>query len=325
MNKCYPFAIAVVLLMTGAEVAAQTSCTRASGISEMVWNIDIGNIIVQRDAPVGTVLLDRDLTSSQYGRQLLNCTGTGNGQTSWLALTSATAVPGMPGYYTTTFPLLNMTGVGVRVDYPTGMTAQFTPLATRWQFNSPYSMPGPFHIRLVKTGPITGFTVSGSFGLFQWNVLQTGGGTLYIARGYFSAGSITQVACQPVSTAFTVNMNRTTTMDFHGAGTTAGDTPFSIAMNCDAGTRLSVALDGTRLGAAASGTLALTPASTAQGVGLQLLYNNAPITLGQTFNTGIVSAGGQTQVNFTARYIQTGSIAQAGSANATASYTFTYN
>jgi len=325
MQKRYLAGAAPLLLLICTKAAAQVSCTRASGASELVWNINIGNIVVQRDAPVGTVLLDRQLTSGQYNRALLSCTGTGNGQSSFMALPNARAVTGMAGYYNTSMSQFLNSGVAVRVDYPTAMAdRQFTNLATTWQFNSPYSIPGPFRIRLVKTGPITSGTPT-PMQWFRWTTAQTGGGTLYVAEGNLTGGSITQVACQPVSTAFSVPMNRTTTMDFHGVGTTAGATPFSIAMMCDAGTRLSVALDGTRVGAPANGTVALTPASTAQGIGLQLVYNNNPVTLGQTFSTGITSVGGREEVNFVARYIQTGPIAQGGTANAIVSYTFTYN
>ncbi|MGM3273878.1 fimbrial protein [Ralstonia sp. 24A2] len=325
MHKRYPAAIAILLLMTCTKVAAQASCTRAPGRSELVWNINIGNIVVQRDAPVGTVLLDRDLTSAQYNLTLLNCTGTGNGQNSFMALPNARAVTGMAGYYNTSMSQFLNSGVAVRVDYPTGLAdRQFTNPATLWQFSPNYFIPGPFRIRLVKTGPITSGTPTPTQ-WFRWTVPQTGGGTLSVAQGNLTGGSITQVACQPVSTAFNIPMNRTTTMDFHGVGTTAGETPFFIAMMCDAGTRLSVALDGTRVGAPENGTVALTPASTARGVGLQLLYNSNPVTLGQTFSAGITSTGGREQVDFRARYIQTGPIAQAGSANATVSYTFTYN
>lgn len=320
MHKTYHSAIAIVLLMLSAKAAAQASCTRAAGASELVWSINIGNLIAQRDASVGTVLLDRELASGQYGRTLLTCTGTGNGQSSWMAFPGARAVPGMAGYYTT-----NIAGVGVRVDYPTAMAdRQFTNLATRWQFNAPYSIPGPFRIRLAKTGAITSATILPTTA-FVWTVPQTGGGTLYVAEGSFTGGGVTQVACQPVSTAFTINMSRTTTMDFHGVGTTAGETPFFIAMMCDAGTKLSVALDGTRVGPPENGTVALTPASNARGVGLQVIYNGNPVTLGQTFDANITSAGGREQVDFRARYIQTGPIAQAGKADATVSYTFTYN
>ncbi len=320
MHKTYHAAIATLLLMLSATAAAQTSCTRAAGASELVWNINIGNVIAQRDAPVGTVLLDRQLTSAQYGRTLLNCTGTGNGQTSWMAYPGARAVPGMDGYYTTT-----IAGVAMRVDYPSAMAdRQFTNLATVWEFHSPYSIPGPFRLRLAKTGPITSGTLL-TVRAFTWTVPQTGGGTLYVAEGAFTGGGVTQVACQPVSTAFTIKMNRTTTMDFHGVGTTAGETPFFIAMMCDTGTKLSVALDGTRAGPPENGTVALTPASNARGVGLQVIYNGNPVTLGQTFDANITSAGGREQVDFRARYIQTGPIAQAGKADATVSYTFTYN
>lgn len=324
MHKRYPAAIAILLLMTCTKVAAQASCTRAPGRSELVWNINIGNIVVQRDAPVGTVLFDRDLTSSQYNLTLLNCTGTGNGQRSFLSVGNARAVPGMPGYYSSALQFLN-DGVAVRVDYPTGLAdRQFTNPTTFWQFSPNYFIPGPFRIRLVKIGPITSGTPTPAE-WFTWTVPQTGGGVLSVAHGRLAGGSITQVACQPVSTAFTIPMNPTTTMDFHGVGTTAGETPFFIAMMCDAGTRLSVALDGTRVGAPENGTVALTPASTARGVGLQLLYKDNPVVLGQTFSAGITSVGGREEVNFRARYIQTGPIAQAGSANATVSYTFTYN
>jgi type 1 fimbria pilin len=64
-------------------------------------------------------------------------------------------------------------------------------------------------------------------------------------------------------------------------------------------------------------------AGVAEGVGVQLLYNAAPLTL----NSNLVlkrSAGGQELFPITARYYQTRSSVTTGSANASATLTLTY-
>ncbi len=62
---------------------------------------------------------------------------------------------------------------------------------------------------------------------------------------------------------------------------------------------------------------------TADGVGIQMLYNNVPLQL----NNRIVlkrSAGGQETFPLVARYYQTRSVVRPGSANATATLNITY-
>lgn len=318
MFKRCQSAIAILLLVFSAKAMAQTSCTRAAGASELVWSINVGAIVVQRDAPVGTVLLDRDLTSAQYNRALLSCTGTGNGQTS--AITLTTAVPDMAGYYAT-----NVAGVGVRVDYPIGLAdRQFTNPATRWSFTTGFYIPGPFRFRLVKTGPITGGTLT-TGRLFNWTTPQTGGGTLSVGRGDITGGSITQVACQPRIRGVWIGVPPVTTADFRGVGSTVQSGTVPLSLTCDVGARISLRLDGTAVGAPENGILALSPPSTAKGIGVQLRYRDNPVTLGATFETGVTSTGGQQDFSIPWTYIQTEPFVQAGSVTATVSYTFTYN
>jgi len=307
-------------MLACAEAAAQTSCERHPDAREAFWPVNVGEIIVQRDAPLGKLLINRNLRLDREGLPLLECTGRGDGQSNLLTIPGATPVPEWPGYYTSpSFP-----GVAVRVELPKDVgSVPFTVPATRWAFQPDYSVSGPIWLRAIKIGPITNFNMP-DVEIFQWTVPETGGGILSVARANLT-GSVTQVACQPVSTAITVPMNRTATMDFKSVGDTAGDTAFSIALDCDEKTQVSVELDGTQLGRPENGTVALTPESTAQGFGLQVLYDGNPVVLGKTFDVGLTSAGGREHVNFSARYIRTSETMKGGSANATASYTFTYN
>ncbi|EPV3840253.1 fimbrial protein [Morganella morganii] len=63
---------------------------------------------------------------------------------------------------------------------------------------------------------------------------------------------------------------------------------------------------------------------TATGVGIQLLYDSQPLTLGTDVPVGSSSAGGSFSVPLQARYYQTGNTITTGKANAVLTFTMTY-
>ncbi|EOF9296827.1 fimbrial protein [Enterobacter bugandensis] len=116
-------------------------------------------------------------------------------------------------------------------------------------------------------------------------------------------------------------------------GSSVGTTPSSaqntqnLGLNCDAGANINVSLQGTQNpDVSTTSVLALSGqgnADVAKGVGIQLLYNGAPLVL----NNRIVlkqSAGGQETFPITARYYQTKTAVTTGKANASATLDLTY-
>ncbi|MGK4437524.1 fimbrial protein [Yersinia proxima] len=101
-----------------------------------------------------------------------------------------------------------------------------------------------------------------------------------------------------------------------------------IALTCDPTTKYSLQVDGDAE-PGHQGVLKLSPGSSATGVGVQLLVgkNQAPVEFGKNKQMGIAASSGtniQEEIDITARYYQTENKATPGTANATASFTMTY-
>ncbi|MGE9553592.1 fimbrial protein [Erwinia amylovora] len=142
-----------------------------------------------------------------------------------------------------------------------------------------------------------------------------------------AAFNVTTIACTVSSTAISVPMGTVEKRAFGGVGTWPGDAntrSFILPLNSNAGTRVNVQIDG-NVQNASQGVLNLTGGTgSASGVGIQLLYQNAPLPLSSPVNTGTATSEGTYNIPLQARYYQTGSSITAGTANASATFTLTY-
>ncbi|WP_276867300.1 fimbrial protein [Enterobacter oligotrophicus] len=143
-----------------------------------------------------------------------------------------------------------------------------------------------------------------------------------------NAFTITTPACNLQTTFVPVNMKDVDKKAFNGKGTTPGDAhtqSFTLPMVCNAGTRVSVKMEG-NIFDANKGVLNITGGTNAAtGVGLQLLYNNQPMVLGSDVAVGTSSSSGGFSVPLKARYYQTGDSITTGTANGVAAFTITYH
>lgn len=143
----------------------------------------------------------------------------------------------------------------------------------------------------------------------------------------FAPFDVTTIACTVSNTAISVPMGTVEKRAFSGQGTWPGDSntrSFTIPLNCDAGTRVNLQIDGSAQNAS-QGVLNLTGGTgSASGVGIQLLYHNAPLPLSTSLNTGVAFSEGVFNIPLKARYYQTGSNVTPGAANASATFTLTY-
>ncbi|MEB7538542.1 fimbrial protein [Pantoea anthophila] len=142
-----------------------------------------------------------------------------------------------------------------------------------------------------------------------------------------AAFNVTTIACTVSNTVISVPMGTVEKRAFSGVGTWPGDAntrSFTIPLNCNAGTRVNVQIDGSAQNAS-QGVLNLTGGTgSASGVGIQLLYNSNPLPLGSAINTGTASSEGAYSIPLQARYYQTSSNIVPGAANASATFTLTY-
>ncbi len=189
-------------------------------------------------------------------------------------------------------------------------------------------MTGQALVQFYKTAQTTG---SGSVGaqLIGSFILRNNQSAWMWPEAYINLGAltVTTVACSVTNSALSVTMGTVQKRAFRGAGTGPGDSftrTLTIPLNCNAGTRVNVQIDGS-VQDAANGVLNLTGGTgSATGVGIQLLYNNVPLTLQKPINTGSADTAGTFSIPLQARYYQTGSDITPGTANATATFTITY-
>lgn len=131
--------------------------------------------------------------------------------------------------------------------------------------------------------------------------------------------------CEVLTKTPTVYLNEVHVSHFNGIGSNAGSTPFSLGMQCDTNIKPTVTFTGTTVSTGTVLPLNNPDASTtAKGVGVEMLYGQNIVTLGEAVSLGTTSTSGNNSYGFTARYVQTESNIRAGEANATANFTINY-
>ncbi|WP_415867911.1 fimbrial protein [Burkholderia ubonensis] len=240
-------------------------------------------------------------------------------------------VPSADNIYPTSIP-----NIGIRlVDYR-GVVPHFDATiddSTTW--NKDYTM----RIELIKTGNITaGGVLTGSYA--QYRADSVNGQLLVDYR--FANPVLVQPrvpTCKVATPLITVPMGTVNAHSFEGVGTTTRPQAFNISLTCsggDAGTSTNAYVtltDATNPGNTST-TLSMSKGSTASGIGVQILKGDALLGFGpdsaavgniNQWHAGTIAQGqaGLT-IPLSARYVQTGAKVSAGSANARATFTLSY-
>lgn len=142
-----------------------------------------------------------------------------------------------------------------------------------------------------------------------------------------NAFTVTTPACKLTTASIPVDMKDVDKNAFNGKGSTPGDAhtqSFSLPLTCNAGTQVSVKMEGNIYDATKGVFNTNSGIDAATGVGIQLLFNNQPLVLGSSFPVGVSSTGGVFTVPLKARYYQTGNSITTGTANGNLSFTMTY-
>lgn len=313
------------LLCAGALFSspAEAICSFSSGASEQRSSFNMGTITVQRDTPVGTVLVERTFPEGPATSQVNCTTGTWPYVFGELKFNTLSAF-GNAVYDT------NIEGIGIRIySYALGgvgrgpipFSASFTnpPTGAVWH-------QGGKAVQLVKTSANSvgaGAISTGTLSRGYMNISPR----LYFYTVSLTGGTIVRAACTVTNTSISVPLGQKMTAEFTGVGSTTRNEPFNIPLNCNANTRVKVTLDGTAHSSGAAGVLALSPSSggtVATGVGVQVLYNNNPVSFGTLINIGTAGSGAY-NIPLVGRYYQTNARVTGGQANATATFTMTYN
>lgn len=138
--------------------------------------------------------------------------------------------------------------------------------------------------------------------------------------------NIKTLTCSVDSSTISVVMGDVERHAFKGVGSWPSDTKtkdFTIPLTCDAGTRVTVQIDGDTPNAA-EGLLNLTASgNSATGAAVQILHDSKPLALGSKVEIGLSTSGSNSPA-FQARYYQSSNDITPGKANATATFTLTY-
>jgi type 1 fimbria pilin len=308
--------VTAVVFMSGLSPSALASCSFTGGVSsELSKTVNFGKVNVQRDSPIGTVLATKTTGDYNGGSAFFGCT------TAWIFRWETSMWPTLSSYGNGVYNT-NIDGIGVRISKSSnGKVMPYdAPIAA-----GTYSLIEDVKAELIKTkaGTVGAGTILN--GMLSRNSIA---GQFYTANITLTGtNTIVPVACSVTSTSIPVPMGDIPRTSFTGVGSSSPEKSFYIPLNCDATTRVNVTLDGTRHSSGVAGLLALDPSASdtvASGVGLQLLFKSAPVSLGSPIAVGTVAADGAYSVPFTARYYQTDAIIGGGKANSTATFTMTY-
>ena len=313
--------IIAFLLFSLPFVSNAAECTFSNG-SYIEVPVTIGTVSVQRDTPVGTVLkavnLSFPLTSGYCGEGdvavgTFNTWGLGiYATTTSLDKVYATNIPGVGIRQSVekygTLPVLRLTQPG----YVSAISAGTVELVKTGSVTQSGSLqPGT----IMNWGVGAGNNAPPTFQLMKWNLVS--GDIVAIACSMRSGGGL----AFPIGD---VKAEQFTQIGTYSKETSRAD----LTLDCDQDANINITLTGTQNSDSSDqSVLALTGQgpddSVAQGIGVQLLYNDKPLKLNEMLNLK-TSAGGQESFPITARYIQTKEKVKAGSANATATLNVTY-
>ncbi|WPG40098.1 fimbrial protein [Variovorax sp. EBFNA2] len=320
-------ALASLVAWPGAANAAL--CSSSTGQPGIVLFPVTGPVTVDPSVAVGTTLVRPVTVFSATPPVTITCPAQG---TSSVGIQWTGAGP----YLGNNIYATNIPGIGVRLFWDRGATVPFATTGPA-SFKTATSWGGSVAMAVVKTGPITrGGSLTGEVATLTYPTLegfQIGSvrinGSIVINPG--------RPTCAVTTPSVAVRLGNVSKDKFKGVGSTSQGEPFNIGLNCAGGitgitTAISVTLTDPTNPDNRSNTLSLSPASTASGVGIQILKgatvlsygpdSSAPGTQNQ-WSAGS-SGNGLFDVPLIGRYVQTSPTIKPGSASGRATFTLSY-
>ena len=305
-------------LLSLMPLVVMATCTTLNTITA---NYSPGTLTIQRDAAVGTVLNKKTISISN-SIQMFSCTS--NYHIYYKMVYQGGVKTAIDGVYQTNVP-----GVGLKVQ-------GYTLGGTLYTFSNPpwdrtgtgdigvYS--GNIEVSVIKTGDITSGVIQAGLMANAYPDKNDGFGM----KVNTSDVPIVQLACAINTPTLTFPIGNVLVNKF---GSTVGTIPDggqntqNLGLDCDKDANINVSLSGTQNPDVSTKTvLALSgqgDEGVAKGVGVQMLYNGTPLELDKRIVLK-KSAGGVETFPLTARYYQTKTKVETGSANTTATLTLTY-
>lgn len=292
------------------------------------------NIVVQRDTPVGTKLLEVNGPSAIAW----NCSGSASSNGVGIKTYGryVSSIDGKNIYAT------NIPGIGYSFGTQMGGCGSVFSLGYNTQSGRDQLITCGRAGALIGDGTIyaqayfsfykTGKTGSGtvnnsSLGVF---INQVGSSWQAEVPVNTAAFNVTTLACNITTPSLNFPIGDISAENFRGGiGSIPAGTEVirNLGLDCDAGANINVSLQGTQ-NPDVSNTSVLSlsgqgSTGVAQGVGVQLLYNGAPLELNKRLLLK-TSGGGKETFPVTARYYQTKTTVIPGKANTSATLDLTY-
>ncbi|ODN20022.1 fimbrial protein [Klebsiella pneumoniae] len=307
----------LVLALWLVSFGTQASCGFASGVSsEVPGYISFGNVAVQRDAAVGSVIATATTGAYNGGNTIAGGSEAWAyrwGLSKWGTLSSLGS-----NIYNTNVP-----GVGIRLTNTS--SGKVLPYDQSVGANVYIYIGGDgIKAELIKTGDITGGTLDSGM-LARASVANQ----FYFANVTLNGtNTITSESCSVTTNPVNVPLGDHDKSEFSGPGSATAWQTFNINLSCIQGARINVRIDATAdSDAGVPGVIKLdSDPVNASGVGVQLWYRyeDSPVQFGQERYYYTSPSGGNEYVQLQARYYQTTQSITAGKANATATFTLTY-
>lgn len=333
MTSIIRYAIAL-FIMTCSMTGYASNCSYINGTSASSYTVTVPPLDVQRDVSAGTILWDSGALVAP-NKTTVKCTAV---SPIWIGYDDADLTPvnvlDNNGIYQTNNP-----GITIRIWWMniTSSGASSDPTA----FQSPKvkgssstcggsgciytDMHGKFDVQLIATGkPITDEPLQ----LSRFSASRSYDETPVLYVSFTDADVIVNSAsCVLNSKNIAVDLGKQIMgTDLVQPGDTSPPVGFTIDLTCDPNTNVNVLFSG----ATVSGdntTLALnnlTDSSSAQGVGVQVLYNEQPVTFGTLLSTVQSVAQGGVILPFKAHIVRLNKALKAGEVNAIATFDMIY-
>jgi len=231
-------------------------------------------------------------------------------------------------------------GIGIQLSNASGTTGNWPVTETINPAVKTYSATASVstNFSLIKTGPIT---TSGTIAANVGNLVLPQQGNFVAFQINLASPMVvnfTKPSCSVTTPSIAVSLGAFPIGHFPAVGSTSSPIPFNIGVSCVDGpsgssTQMSVTLtdaSGADVGNT-SNTLALSSASTAKGIGVQILYNGKVESYGPDSNAAgntnqfllTTGSNGVYTFPFYAYMIRTGTVT-AGSVITTATFTMSY-
>ncbi|HET8747750.1 MAG TPA: fimbrial protein [Ramlibacter sp.] len=284
-----------------------------------------GKLIVPTGSPVGTTVWSSPVVT--LPPVSVDCRGQGQ---AYAVHATSLQPSGVANVYKTGIPYL-----GVRIVEVTSFTSvRNSP--TRWAtpaLNFKGALSPSYQVSLVVIAPVTAGGDSASVGEIAFDYISDSPDALVNARMLHrlrlkSFNTQTPGTAPCTTSDVTVNLGSRNASEFGGPGSTTAATDFTIELrNCPSGAgRIAYQIDPATAVVPGTGNtvVALDAASTAAGVGVQLLdATGAPLAMAS--KRTVANSGGNYSIPLKARYYKTGPTVGGGAANSAMTFTISYN